>query len=497
MKNIIVKPYFSLESFRYAIFALFYLFCVWMVLVHLKSASPAILSAGILSIAGILVLSWFNILLSLGCFIILIPLVSGLYQVGFLPVNPLTFWFAAIYVSWFIKRIFWDKKRIIINSGIENAIDALSAIVLLSLAFTVFRFPVDYIGYRLWDSVATTQTDPMFSVFAAFFILQGLFLFRLAVLEAKGKKIFKKIHLVFYFHAITIFIFSFIQLIFNIPKIRAVSFIRLNSPFDDIHSYASYVVLLFFVFLVLTFDEEKLRTKIVNGCFAGVLLTLIVLSWSRTTWISCLIVFIIFVCTKLNARNRILLVVSALVLFLFINMNPAILTKYSGNPYVSRFGRLVLMKNYEKDRNIQSRIFLYKRALNILQTYPITGSGVGTFYRISPFYDEETCPYKRWPAGRENAHNYYAQFCADLGVPALVLFLGIITCAYRKGFRGLVLYEESGTRNLLKGLLFGLSAYLITMLTGHPLILSSQQFLFWFVIAVISLNRDTSPFSAK
>lgn len=486
MKNIIGKPHFSLELFRYAIFALFYLFCVWMVLAHLKSASPAILSAGILSIAVILILSWFNILLSLGCFIILIPLVSGLYQMGFLPVNPLSFWFAVIYLSWFVKRVFWDKKRIVINSGIESAIDLLSAIVLLSLAFTVFHFPVDYVGYRMWGCICTQQSDPMFCVFAAFFILQGLFLFRVVALEANEREVLKKFNMVFYFHAITIFIFSFIQLIFNIPKIR-MSFIRLNSPFDDIHSYGSYVVLLFFAFLVLTFDEEKLRRKIINGCFAGVLLALVVLSWSRTAWLSCLIVFSIFVYTKLNVRNRILLILSALVLFLFINMNPSILKKYSNNPYVSRFSRTVIIKSYEKDINVESRVFLCKRALDIIQTYPITGSGVGTFYRISPFYGEET-PRWKWPEGRENAHNYYAQFCADLGVPAFLLFLGIIVGAYRKGFRGLSLYEESGLKNLLKGLMFGLSAYLITMIGGHPLLLSSQRFLFWFAIAVISIN---------
>ena len=164
-------------------------------------------------------------------------------------------------------------------------------------------------------------------------------------------------------------------------------------------------------------------------------------------------------------RNRILLILSALVLFLFINMNPSILKKYSNNPYVSRFSRLVLMKNYEKGRNLEGRIILCKCALDIIQTYPITGSGVGTFYRISPFYGERDPRRKLpWPEGRENAHNYYAQFCADLGVSAFLLFLGIIVGAYRKGFRGLSLYEESGLKNLLKGLMFGLSAYLITMI---------------------------------
>ena len=41
----------------------------------------------------------------------------------------------------------------------------------------------------------------------------------------------------------------------------------IKSPFDDIHSYGSYVVLLFFVFLALSFREGKVQ-KLVNGLFA-------------------------------------------------------------------------------------------------------------------------------------------------------------------------------------------------------------------------------------
>lgn len=67
------------------------------------------------------------------------------------------------------------------------------------------------------------------------------------------------------------------------------------------------------------------------------------------------------------------------------------------------------------------------------------------------------------------------------------MFLGILFYAYSAGFD--VLRERGESKYLVKGLLFGLSAYLITMLTIHPLLLSNQQFLFWFVIAVISIAQ--------
>ena len=91
------------------------------------------------------------------------------------------------------------------------------------------------------------------------------------------------------------------------------------------------------------------------------------------------------------------------------------------------------------------------------------------------------------PSRHKRDHNYYLQLGADLGIPALLLFLGIIFYAYRAGLEILRQKDESGY--VIKGLIFGLSAYLITMLTSHPLLLSNQQFLFWFVIAAISVAQ--------
>ncbi|MBE9574845.1 MAG: hypothetical protein IMF20_06920, partial [Proteobacteria bacterium] len=60
----------------------------------------------------------------------------------------------------------------------------------------------------------------------------------------------------------------------------------------------------------------------------------------------------------------------------------------------------------------------------------------------------------------------------------------IIFCVYSAGVRAIPRYGEYD--GFITGLLIGLSAYLITMLTGHPLLLPNQQFLFWFVIATMT-----------
>ena len=114
----------------------------------------------------------------------------------------------------------------------------------------------------------------------------------------------------------------------------------------------------------------------------------------------------------------------------------------------------------------------------MVSDFPITGTGIGTFYRISPLYHDIST--KEFRDYYENAHNYFLQFASELGLPALFIFLGILFMTFQAGLAYLRRFKESAP--LVKGFLFGLGAYLITCMTGHPLLLSNQQFLFWFII---------------
>ena len=110
--------------------------------------------------------------------------------------------------------------------------------------------------------------------------------------------------------------------------------------------------------------------------------------------------------------------------------------------------------------------------------FPLTGSGIGTFYSQSPEYHLWSKPQVHWV---ENAHNYYVQLAAELGLPALAVYIFLIYALYRGLWRAVK--EDRDRQGLAKGVIFGLGAYLLTMLTSHHLLLSDQQFLFWFTLA--------------
>ncbi|MBN2706273.1 MAG: hypothetical protein JXR89_07525, partial [Deltaproteobacteria bacterium] len=85
---------------------------------------------------------------------------------------------------------------------------------------------------------------------------------------------------------------------------------------------------------------------------------------------------------------------------------------------------------------------------------------------------------------KENAHNYFLQLAAEAGLPALACFLAILYAVFAGGVRKMRRSRASPAESgLQKGFLLGIAAYLITMLSGHPLLLSVQQFCFWMILA--------------
>jgi hypothetical protein len=96
--------------------------------------------------------------------------------------------------------------------------------------------------------------------------------------------------------------------------------------------------------------------------------------------------------------------------------------------------------------------------------------------------------YQDWDATfyrnvKENAHNYYLQFAADMGLPALIILFSIFFYSFKIGFWLIPRDLKNGP--LVKGILFGILAYLITCLASNSLILPHQQLLFWFLLALL------------
>jgi O-antigen ligase len=126
--------------------------------------------------------------------------------------------------------------------------------------------------------------------------------------------------------------------------------------------------------------------------------------------------------------------------------------------------------------SLSTRIELAKAAGDMAAAHPFFGIGLGRFYMLSNTYVGEMLAAQG--KQRENAHNYFLQVLAELGVPGLLLFLSVIALALRAGVRG------AGPPGPSWGLIAGLCAFLLTCFGGHPLLVPAAAYPFWIALGV-------------
>ena len=204
-------------------------------------------------------------------------------------------------------------------------------------------------------------------------------LFRIVELEISQEELLRKAKNILFIHALFIIAFSSIQFAFNVPPVSKYG--GIYSPFDDVHSYGSYITFLFIFFVAFfLFDKKKFRFGLI---FCGILFFLIVCSSSTTTLITAIVFGLVYLFNIIKKPFFFLIVSLILAPFIYINVN-SINTENLKSPIIKRYAQRLIIK--ESINKLQGRYKSADQALGILKEFPLTGSGVGTFYRISRYY---------------------------------------------------------------------------------------------------------------
>jgi hypothetical protein len=115
----------------------------------------------------------------------------------------------------------------------------------------------------------------------------------------------------------------------------------------------------------------------------------------------------------------------------------------------------------------------------MLASAPVFGVGIGRYHERS---HEFMPPELRAIYPYENAHNYFAQQFAELGLVGGALFAWLIGAGLVEGWRGV----RSGSDPALLALLAGAAGYLLTCITGHPLLVSEAALPFWAIFGAVA-----------
>lgn len=401
-----------------------------------------------------------------------IPFLGGIFFLGWFPIHQIgSFLFAALFLGWFCKRCrertLWlsPKKPDITHFCIVG----IGAITLGSMVAQSLLFPSSHVLHHLAFVDVLEQPLEFFWITGGFIVLQGvgiLYLVRQEDQQIQYRPVLESQAVIFIF-------FAAIQVCLDIPDHYYPA--AVYSPLDDIHSYGSYCSLLAVYFIITGIHTSMPHRKIRYIFYSCALLICLALTYSKGTWTAVLVLFFGVVLYYISWRSRILCI---LLLSFLLGLSSYFIDPSSiQSSYLQRASRLLDVSSYW-DGALASRRAQWEKAIALLKQSPMTGSGVGSFYRLSKYIDQDGHQFSSF---QENAHNYYLQFLAELGTPATILLLLLLLFALSPFDKT----AQKSNHPWLLGLKLGVVCYLITILSNHSLLLDKQQILFWFVIAVL------------
>jgi hypothetical protein len=143
----------------------------------------------------------------------------------------------------------------------------------------------------------------------------------------------------------------------------------------------------------------------------------------------------------------------------------------------------------EQSFNLRSQFLL--TSARMFGSAPVFGVGVGRYFERSA---EFMTPELRDLYGNENAHNYFAQQFAELGLVGGLLFVGLIGLVLIHGWRAALRSPDDVG---LHALFAGTAAYVLTCATGHPLLVPEAALPFWAAFGVVAATSSTPAAAAR
>jgi O-antigen ligase len=126
------------------------------------------------------------------------------------------------------------------------------------------------------------------------------------------------------------------------------------------------------------------------------------------------------------------------------------------------------------------RTEMTRMALRMIAAQPVFGVGVGRLHARSGGY---FTPEFRAAVPRENAHNNFLQVLGELGIVGFVPFVWALWAVAR----AVALSSRAGTLPApAVGGAAGLAAFVLTWLTGHPLLIFEVATAFWLVLGAVA-----------
>ena len=184
----------------------------------------------------------------------------------------------------------------------------------------------------------------------------------------------------------------------------------IGGMFDNPNDMALYLVMMLPLAVALLLNSRGMIKKLVYGVCALVMIAANLITFSRGGFFG-LICVLLFIAWKFGRRHRLSVILSSLLCgALILVLMPGGLTER----LASTFGA----GTSESAASAVSRWHLLLRSLWVSLYNPLLGVGMGNFHAVS--------------IREQVSHNAYTQVSAEMGLPALIIYLLLIWAAFRR-----------------------------------------------------------------
>ena len=249
------------------------------------------------------------------------------------------------------------------------------------------------------------------------------------------------------------------------PDLKMRVFSTLHNP----NLLASFLVVMMAIAGGLGLHTNRFRDKAVYFGLVLALGTCLVLTYSRGAWLSVLAVISLYGFLY-NKR----------LLWLLILLPIGIM---AGHEVVME--RLMSIAN-PTDTSATLRIALWESTLAMIAHNPFLGIGWGAYSMVYPEYD-----FFVLDAGTKifHAHNMYLHIAAEIGIPGLLAFLGLICGHAVVAFRLAASARNRWTGGLMMGVLAALLGIAVSGFTDYTMFSTQMSMLFWLLNAMVMVVR--------
>ncbi len=281
---------------------------------------------------------------------------------------------------------------------------------------------------------------------------------------------FRRILLFAYFAIIPVCIHAFMQYVGANPIFEG----KIVRPFASIGNPVSLgaILLMMVPFVFFSFiDEISLKRKYPLLVLLSLLIFIILLTGSRGTWLgTVVVVFACLVALWLNrGHSRISLSKYPVIAFVAVVIGLLAIVDWE-----STLGR------FSESAGLQMRLMYFAVAWMVIKDHPVFGNGFESFRLVYPGYrPAEDATYER-DTIPTMVHNDLLQLATDNGLPALVLFMVLVTaCLWLMVY---VARKNTNVRNLLYATTISVIGFIVQGMSGWMEAASTT--VFWLVLGL-------------